>query len=149
MPIIPEVVERDEDGYWMHSQFPRTEVDSEIENWVSENQLENKFVFMEGDIDEDKHHAYDRYFHTGNPDFHDWEPSKPIGEGWFIGGIYETEDGLYVLGFVLYQKNGKHIFLTLIEKPRKLHMTISVLVILAKREFKRMKSTNVSEQLHV
>lgn len=93
MSITPEVVERDEDGYWMHSQFPQTEVDSEIEDWISENELENKFVFMESDIDEDKHPAYDRYFHAGEPDFHDWEPSKPVGQGWFIGGIYETEDG--------------------------------------------------------
>ncbi|MBP6083451.1 MAG: hypothetical protein KA732_19545 [Providencia sp.] len=93
MSIKPELVERDENGYWVHSQFPQTELDSEIDDWVSKNQLELKLVFMESDIDEDKHPAYNRYFHTGDPDFHDWEPSKPVGQGWFIGGIYETEDG--------------------------------------------------------
>lgn len=93
MSIKPESVERDEGGYWMHSQFPQTELDSEVEDWVSKNQLESKFVFMESDIDGDEHPAYGRYFYTGDPDFHDWEPSEPVGQGWFIGGIYETEDG--------------------------------------------------------
>ncbi|WP_265497606.1 hypothetical protein [Providencia rustigianii] len=93
MSIKPELVERDEDGYWVHSQFPQTELGNEIDDWVSKNQLELKLVFMESDIDEDDHPAYDRYFHAGDPDFHDWEPSEPIGQGWFIGGIYETEDG--------------------------------------------------------
>ncbi|MGO2305995.1 MAG: hypothetical protein ACTH5W_14995 [Providencia sp.] len=93
MSIKPELVERCEGGYWMHSQFPRTEVDSEVEGWVSKNQLESHFVFMESDIDEDEHPAYERYFHTGDPDFHDWEPGKPEGQGWFVGGIYETEAG--------------------------------------------------------
>ncbi|HEM6858825.1 TPA: hypothetical protein U2I44_003802 [Providencia rettgeri] len=111
MSIKPELVERDEGGYWMHSQFPRTEVDSEVEGWLSKNRLEGRFIFMESDIDEDDHPAYDRYFHVGEPDFHDWEPSKPEGQGWFIGGIYETESGPVCAWLRAESERLKEIFL--------------------------------------
>ena len=111
MSIKPELVERDENGYWVHSQFPQAELDSQIDDWVSKNQLELKLIFMESDIDEDKHPTYNRYFHTGVPDFHDWEPSKPVGQGWFIGGIYETEDGPVCVWLRPESEGLKEIFL--------------------------------------
>lgn len=92
MSIKPEIVERDKNGHWMHSQFPCAEVDDEVEIWISEAELEGNFVFMQSDIDED-HPAYIRYFCTDGTDFHDWNPSKPDGLGWFIGGIYGAADG--------------------------------------------------------
>jgi len=35
----------------------------------------------------------DKWFGGGVADCKQWEPSKPEGEGWFILGIWDTEDG--------------------------------------------------------
>ncbi len=92
MSIKPELVERDELGYWVHSQIPETESSEIVKEWMNKNKLDHSLTFMEGDIDYD-HPIYKSYFEDGNPNFSNWEPSKPEGRGWFIGGIYETEEG--------------------------------------------------------
>lgn len=92
MSIKPELVERDENGYWVHSQIPETESSEIVKEWMNKNKLDHSLTFMEGDIAYD-HPIYKSYFEDGNPNFSNWEPSKPEGRGWFIGGIYETEEG--------------------------------------------------------
>lgn len=92
MSIKPELVERDENGYWVHSQIPETESSEIVKEWMNKNKLDHSLTFMEGDIDVD-HPIYERYFENGDISILDWNPSKPEGRGWFIGGIYETEDG--------------------------------------------------------
>ncbi|EMG6528428.1 MULTISPECIES: hypothetical protein [Providencia] len=92
MSIKPELVERDELGYWAHSQIPVSEDGEYLKQWFDNNCLEICNVYMDGDIDE-SHPTFKRYFIDGDCDISGWVPSKPQGDGWFIGGIFESEDG--------------------------------------------------------
>ncbi|WP_311752733.1 hypothetical protein [Proteus columbae] len=92
MPIIPEVVERNEDGYWVHSKLPYSETGSEITQWLSDNKLDQSCVYMSEDVDEDAA-VFQNYFTHGNTNVSAWIPTELPGEGWFIGAIYESEEG--------------------------------------------------------
>lgn len=47
-------------------------------------------VFLETDAPAE---VADRYFEAGSPDCSYWEPTKPEGDGWVLGAIWDTEDG--------------------------------------------------------
>ena len=91
MSIKPELVERDENGYWVHSQIPETEDHEILKKWIEDNCLEFCNVCMEDDIDE-SHPAFKLYFEDGGCNISGWIPSRPQGAGWFIGGISATDD---------------------------------------------------------
>lgn len=91
--ISPAEVTRDEDGYWLHPDFPHFEEEittSEWQNYLDQNKLQSKFVDMEGDAPDE---VADGYFETGNPDCSAWAPTMPDGDDWFLFGIWDTEDG--------------------------------------------------------
>lgn len=91
--IQPFEVERDEDGYWVHPAFPSFEDEllaSEWRDFLRKHGLEAEFVGMEGDAPDE---VTDRYFELGDPDCSAWTPTSPTGEGWFLFGIWDTEDG--------------------------------------------------------
>ncbi|WP_272657112.1 hypothetical protein [Providencia sp. PROV157] len=92
MSIKPELVERDENGYWVHSRIPVSEDVEYLKQWFDNNCLEICNVYMDGDIDE-SHPTFKLYFEDGQCDISGWMPSKPQGDGWFIGGISESKDG--------------------------------------------------------
>lgn len=87
---VPELVERDEDGYWTHSEFFTPSYgreygfNGEFEAWLSENGLQYSTVYAESDLEIDD---------FDGAKFDKWEPSRPEGDGWFIGSIHDTEDG--------------------------------------------------------
>jgi len=94
--ITPVAVERDEYGYWTHPAYAAYCGDrdfipaDEYNQWLREIGMGCAFTLLEYERDST---AQRRYFETGNADVHDWEPSKPDGEGWFIVSICDSDDG--------------------------------------------------------
>ncbi|MBU1330903.1 MAG: ABC transporter substrate-binding protein [Gammaproteobacteria bacterium] len=84
-------VERDELGQWTHPAWPDDGEECAIpKGWFAEQGLEVFILEFETDAPEELANAY---FEQGNPDFSTWEPSTPIGKGWFVFSIHDTEDG--------------------------------------------------------
>lgn len=94
--INPLPIKRNEYGYWSHPDYvawfdgrewvPPVEFD----RWLAKIGMEFWADELEYDAESPAHH---RYFELGDPDVHDWEPSQPDGEGWFIVSIHETDEG--------------------------------------------------------
>ncbi|XZG69280.1 hypothetical protein ACTSKR_11510 [Chitinibacteraceae bacterium HSL-7] len=94
--ILPATPERDSYGYWSHPDYPDF---NEGTNSIEITRAFNAagvaswaLTEMEDDLDFD-HPAYVRYFEEGEADIHDWDPTPPRGDGWFLLSIYDTEDG--------------------------------------------------------
>lgn len=84
-----EVV-RDEVGGWCHPGFYEGEyLGPDFEAWLVDHHLERKFAWMEAD--DDAGTLFEKYESAGT--YTHWEPERPEGDGWFIGCIYDTEDG--------------------------------------------------------
>lgn len=82
---------RDSCGWCCSEELIGIETPIDFVRFVKDKNLEFKFVYLSCDVEED-HPAYISYFDNGGCDVSSWNPSKPDGEGWFIGGIYETEE---------------------------------------------------------
>lgn len=89
-------VDRNEDGHWTHPEYSALFGDRELiskeefNEFCGKNNVESSVVELESD---DNQTAIDSYFEDGNPNISGWEPSKPDGDGWFIGSIHDIEDG--------------------------------------------------------
>ncbi|QKJ89299.1 hypothetical protein PMPD1_4401 (plasmid) [Paramixta manurensis] len=93
--ITAQPVVRDCWGGWVHPDFfnPATTdndfyLKSDFRNWLTTNNLMAATTWMENDIT-DEHMA--QFWTSGNCS--SWTPSRPAGEGWFIGCFHYTEDG--------------------------------------------------------
>lgn len=82
---------RDPKGWGCGEELAKVETDIDFVRFVKDKNLEFKFVYLTCDVDEE-HPAYVSYFDDGSCDISSWNPTKPEGDGWFIGGIYETEE---------------------------------------------------------
>lgn len=58
--------------------------------WLDSQNCEYFRVDFEYDAPEE---LQDRWMDNGLADCTAWEPSRPDGEGWFMLGIWDTEDG--------------------------------------------------------
>ncbi|EJR0236041.1 TPA: hypothetical protein U2L90_001583 [Enterobacter hormaechei] len=91
-------VERDAYGCWTHPEYDkfcdgRDHIpNSEFSDWIKANGLEWTFELRDESLDFLDDESYD-------PDFSEWQPEPPDGEGWFIGSIHDTEDGPVCLWF--------------------------------------------------
>jgi hypothetical protein len=85
-------VNRDEFGMWLHPAFPWHEVPEggHVDDYAKEWGYQCHFQTLEGDAPES---VVERYSEANDPDYSYWTPSTPKGEGWFLGAIYDTEDG--------------------------------------------------------
>lgn len=90
--ITPAEVNRDEDGFWSHPELPNfDEGDNEqFKEWILQHRLVVQVVQFEYDAPEE---LCEKWYGDGLTDCGQWEPSKPEGEGWFILGIWDAEDG--------------------------------------------------------
>lgn len=95
-------VQRDELGFWTHSEYFEPAngnefgVFGEFEKWLESKNLESYTLSLENDIDQQD--FADKYFNGEyDADFSLWEPTMPSGGGWFIGSIHDTEDGPYCI----------------------------------------------------
>lgn len=90
--LVPVHVDRDENGMWLHPAL----IGMDEMTWkdftalMASKGVRCEWVSMESDAPEE---LTERYFEMGDPDMSEWEPSPPAGDGWFILGIFDTEDG--------------------------------------------------------
>jgi hypothetical protein len=90
--IQPMPVERDKDGWWSHPGIPNFDEDYKSFNgWVKALGLEATYKALQSE--DDTHPVYISYFALEEPSFAAWEPTPPVGEGWFTFSIHDTEDG--------------------------------------------------------
>lgn len=66
---------------------------TEWKAWLDENNLEDHVVHLEYE----ECPFRDKYFEDGYGDLSGWSPTKPEGEGWFLGSMFDTEDGPYAV----------------------------------------------------
>jgi len=95
-------VQRDDLGFWTHPDFfepangNECGTPGEFEAWLAKNKLE---VFVLGlEYDHNASEFAEKYA-DGDLDANisGWTPTRPDGEGWFIGSIHDTEDGPYCI----------------------------------------------------
>lgn len=92
MGIKPEAVNRDNSGYWVHSQYPNWEegtTEKEINAWCKDNNVTFHAVWFEHDAPDMAQH---NYYDLGHDSCVGWEPSPPV-PGAFCFSIHDTEDG--------------------------------------------------------
>lgn len=88
--IEPLPVQRDQYGYWTHPAYDefcagREHILSdEFNAWMDANGIAWTAAYRD---EEDIDPAVDGY------DISKWQPEAPVGEGWFVGSIHDTEDG--------------------------------------------------------
>ncbi len=84
-------VERDAQGFWTHPAMLRAslETSAELTYWLRSRGLEG-WVMVMRDEDTD---AFIAGFNAEGWDASGWQPSPPPGDGWFMGAIYDNEDG--------------------------------------------------------
>lgn len=88
--ISPLPVERDQYGYWTHPIYEefcagREHIPTEEFNaWMKASGLEWTVTYRD---EEEADPAVDGY------DISAWKPEAPVGDGWFVGSIHDTEDG--------------------------------------------------------
>jgi len=89
-PISALPVERNQHGYWSHPDYlafcdGREFIpNAEWEQWMSERGLHWHVEYRD---EEELVPNVDGY------DLSTWQPKAPVGEGWFVGSIHDTEDG--------------------------------------------------------
>lgn len=84
-------VQREEDGQWWHPSIPWDDVpeDTDATPLLESLGYEVAFISMESDAPD----LADEYYESDDSGMGHWNPSKPGGEGWFLGAIYHSEDG--------------------------------------------------------
>lgn len=85
-------VKRDNEGMWMHPAFPWDSVaeDSDLRPYIKEWGYECRFNSLDSDAPDE---IIERYADSNEPDCSYWTPNTPDGDGWFLGAIYDTEEG--------------------------------------------------------
>ncbi|MEE5149051.1 hypothetical protein V2J91_23435 [Pseudomonas alliivorans] len=89
--IGPVEVTRDEDGYWYHPGIPDFDEDhAAYKTWLDGQQLKVVGWHMDSDLESHPYWEEDAANCLG------LEPEAPPEPGWFLLGIFDTEDGPYV-----------------------------------------------------
>lgn len=96
----PETVERDAEGFWLHSIAAGAEEETRWRDIPGADGMEWRFVHFDRDAPEVLRAMYDEGCTLSlsegadwRPAIIAWQPTPPEGDSWFIAGIYETEDG--------------------------------------------------------
>lgn len=85
----PVEVKRDEMGYWLHPVLAKDEY---LDKTISQIPELEGMEFSYQSYDEEKWLRA-----TGQCDVSDWELKPPKGADWFLGGIFENEDGVIAM----------------------------------------------------
>ncbi|HII2980427.1 TPA: hypothetical protein ACY2HE_001688 [Yersinia enterocolitica] len=91
MTVLPEIVQRDEQGCWTNSNF-YTGTDALFNHWLEKHNLEHRISFMDCGDDSTSQALMAKY-NSGSADFSGWLPEAPEGGGWFVGSIHDSEEG--------------------------------------------------------
>lgn len=92
MTIKPMQVERDERGFWTHSEVPNLGENQSFDyyaEWFLERGIILELVTAENDCPEEMLWDFDLMF---NGNLSAWNPSQPCDEA-FLLSIHDTEDG--------------------------------------------------------
>lgn len=95
MCIKPEKVNRDENGFWTHSQWPDFDgaeypTNEQVDKWLKENKIGIRSFWFENDADEELN---ERWFEKNDlTACAEWNPVCE-SEGAFLISIHDTEDG--------------------------------------------------------
>lgn len=85
-------------GYWTHPNFfvpangNEYGVPGEFEAWAKAQAVEVYTLSLDADPAADDIQAA---YEAGEADVSAWNPTPPIGEGWFLASVHDTEDGPY------------------------------------------------------
>ncbi|MNP66760.1 hypothetical protein D3C76_1625040 [compost metagenome] len=89
--IGPVEVVRDADGYWYHPDIPEFDEDAEAwKAWLEAQGLKVIGWHMESDLEAHPYWDEEACNCLG------WEPETPPDDGWFLLGIFDTDNGPYV-----------------------------------------------------
>lgn len=92
--LTPEVVKRDQKGFWLHPALAkaRSEVIEELPEAAG---LEVRYVEFFFDAPSALQNAYEEGVTNGGWEIaiRAWEPTVPDGTGWFLLGVYDSHDG--------------------------------------------------------
>lgn len=98
--ISPETVERDpQTGEWLHSIWLKCVKGQSVSALPEAAEMEFYPVWFETDAPQELQDAYADSFSVLACEtepaeiISKWEPTAPDGDGWFLIGIYNTEDG--------------------------------------------------------
>jgi hypothetical protein len=91
--LTPREIVRDDDGYLTHPALPLCDEDVTADRLLAAFGLETRFVSMESDHDNEQD-IIDAHETGGCTK---WTPTQPVGEGWVLLEIYDTEDGPYAM----------------------------------------------------
>lgn len=95
MAIQPEQINRCEDGFWTHNDFPEFDGDEyppneKFDKWLQENSIGIRVIWFESDAEES---LVDRYFQEDDlTACEEWNPTCESPNA-FIISIHDTEDG--------------------------------------------------------
>lgn len=102
--IQPEEIQRDEYGFWSHSQYPAwdegTTMDL-VEAWEKENGIRISIIDLESDAPVE---VSEHYFEHDDTNCSDWHPTHSA-PGAFLLSIHDGEDGPVAL-FAIPQEEG-------------------------------------------
>ncbi len=98
--IRPMIPERSSDnlGFWTHPYFfepangNEYPAPGEFEAWAKDQGVEVYTLPMDADPGADD---IQLAWEAGEADVSAWKPTPPIGEGWFLVSVHDTEDGPY------------------------------------------------------
>lgn len=86
----PEKVTRDDEGRWRHSVLQAADEETDIEQCPEATGMEFHYADMENEASD----IFAAYV-DGSTDLSQWNPKKPDGDGWFLIGIYDNEEGAF------------------------------------------------------
>lgn len=95
MSIQAEIVNRDVNGFWTHSDFPNFDgcehpTKEQVDNWCADNKIKFQIFWFESDASEELN---ERHFENEDGSAcAEWEPSS-THEHAFLFSIHDTEDG--------------------------------------------------------
>lgn len=88
--LQPVEVVRSDIGYWIHPDIANMAFATNRE-WELFKQQQNIEIATTCFGDDAPKHVQEAY-EDGSPDFSEWNPTPPEGDGWFMLSIYDTED---------------------------------------------------------
>jgi hypothetical protein len=80
---------RDSNGWLYHPAIPVCDEGTRVDKLLEAFGIETSFVSMESDASD----FNDRWCEEGLSDCSSWVPTPPVGDGWLLLEIYDTEDG--------------------------------------------------------
>lgn len=87
--LQPVDVQRDAQGYWLHPQLADLPEDAAIADHPAAEGME----FVGVPLEECDGEVAVGYFERGETDISGWHPPVPVGPGWFVVAISDTDDG--------------------------------------------------------